>query len=498
MRPISTLFLAFLFLAKAEAQPPDTLRLTLSEVIALAQSQSPGALLAQTRLEQSYWNYQVALSQLRPTIGLSLTLPNLSRNIEAITLPTGADAFVRRAQMRNSLSFGIRQPLTLTGGQIFVGTDLSRIDLFRTETQDPSLSYSISPLSLTFVQPLFQPNQLRWTRRLAPLRYEEASRAFAEEMEDQAYMAAQHFFDVFLAQLDLEAALRDKANADTLLRVSRGRFEVGRIAETELLQVELSAMNAGAAVADARVNLQAAMERLRNFLGLETTTFFLLEPPVELPQADIPLGKALELARAQRSAPIRFQRRLLEAERNAQMARANTGVQANLTGGISLSKFGATPAEALEQPDLNMFVRTSLEIPILDWGRRRANYESALAARALEQMQVAQDRISFEEELRTRVQQFGLVRQRVRLAEQAFMLARKREALTRSRYYIGKVGITELGIAMGEREAARRAWMDALRSFWLAWYELRRLTLYDFERQVSLVRRTTEPPPSHN
>ncbi len=474
----------------AYSQPPDTLRLTLPEVIALAQSRSPSALLAQTRLEQSYWDYQVALSQLRPTIGLNLTLPNLSRNIEAITLPTGADVFVQRAQMYNSASFGILQPLPFSGGQIFLGTDLSRIDLFRTATQDPAVSYSISPISLSFAQPLFQPNQLRWTKKLAPLRYEEASRSFAEEMEDLAYTAALRFFDVFLAQLDLEAALRDKANADTLLNISRGRFEVGRIAETELLQIELSAMNAQTAVANARVNLQTAMERLRNFLGLETTTFFLLVPPLNLPQADIPLDKALELARTQRSEPISFQRRLLEAERSTEVAHANTGVQANIAGGISLSKFGATPAEALDQPNLNMFVRTTLEIPILDWGRRRAYYESAVATQELEQMQVAQDRINFEEELRTRVQQFKLVRQRVRLAEQAFNVARKRESLTRSRYYIGKVGITELGIAISEREAARRAWMDALRNFWLAWYELRRLTLYDFERQVPLVRRT--------
>ena len=89
------------------------------------------------------------------------------------------------------------------------------------------------------MQPLFKPNDLRWTQKLAPLEYEEATRAFAEEKEDQAWQAAVRFFDVFLAQLDLEAALRDQANADTLLSVSRGRFEVGRIAETELLQTQL-------------------------------------------------------------------------------------------------------------------------------------------------------------------------------------------------------------------------------------------------------------------
>src|SRR5690606_12891120 len=121
---------------------------------------------------------------------------------------------------------------------------------------------------------------------------QEAEKGFAEEMENVAFQAAQLFFDVFIAQLNLEAAKRDKANADTLFGISKGRFEVGRIAETELLQIELSSMNADASVQRALLNLQSGTEQLRNFLGIRQAVFFKLEAPEEIPAFIINLDEA--------------------------------------------------------------------------------------------------------------------------------------------------------------------------------------------------------------
>jgi outer membrane protein TolC len=104
-------------------------------------------------------------------------------------------------------------------------------------------------------------------------------------------------------------------------------------------------------------------------------------------------------------------------------------------------------------------------------------------------MLIEQEQISFKQEILLKVQQFDLLRNQVELALRAYDVSQKRQELTRNRYYIGKIGITELGIAISEQESARRGYMNALRSFWLAFYELRQITLYDFERNISLVKK---------
>ena len=50
----------------------------------------------------------------------------------------------------------------------------------------------------------------------------------------------------------------------------------------------------------------------------------------------------------------------------------------------------------------------------------------------------------------------------------------------------GNVTITDLGIAQQEKDKNRRSYVESLRDYWMAYYELRELTLYDFEADYLL------------
>ncbi|MEM1122023.1 MAG: hypothetical protein AAGJ18_16340, partial [Bacteroidota bacterium] len=117
-----------------------SLTLTLPEVIALAQSDAPDVLIANTRLNNSYWRYQSFLADYKPQINLDATLPNLNRSISPITLPDGTDAFINRSLMSSSLNIQLQQQITATGGTVFAATGLERIDIFRQE-DDNTKSY---------------------------------------------------------------------------------------------------------------------------------------------------------------------------------------------------------------------------------------------------------------------------------------------------------------------------------------------------------------------
>jgi outer membrane protein TolC len=50
-----------------------------------------------------------------------------------------------------------------------------------------------------------------------------------------------------------------------------------------------------------------------------------------------------------------------------------------------------------------------------------------------------------------------------------------------NRYRIGRITIENLYIAQQEKDQALTQFVNALRGYWMAYYDLRRLTLYDFE-----------------
>lgn len=464
-----------------------TLQLSLSEVVTLAQSDAPDVLIANTRLNNSYWRYKSFLADYKPQINLDAQLPNLNRSIASITLPDGTDAFINRSLMSSSLGLQLSQQITATGGTVFASTNIERIDIFKTDNNPSNQSYLSAPISIGFIQPLFAYNQLKWNKKIEPLRYSERTKEYAEEMESVAFAAANLFFDVLIAQLNLAAAEQDKINADTLFAISKGRFSVGKIAETELLQIELQSLNADANVAQTSLNVTMNTERLRNHLGIKEAVIFELETPTIIPTFLIDSEKALKFARMNRSNSINFERRLLQAEGEVEQADRER-FNINLFGRFGLTQTANNFSDAFKDLLDQEVVRLGINMPIADWGKTQANKEIAASNLELTKVSIEQERVNFERDILIRVQQFDLVRNQVKLANRAYEAGIKREDITRKRYLIAKIGITELNIAISEKEQARRNYVSTLKNFWLAYYELRTLTLYDFAADTSLVK----------
>ena len=73
------------------------------------------------------------------------------------------------------------------------------------------------------------------------------------------------------------------------------------------------------------------------------------------------------------------------------------------------------------------------------------------------------------------------------IASLADTVARQTYDVTQGRYLIGKnITITELNTAQTETDAAQRDYYSALKTYWSTYFELRKLTLYDFIRNEPL------------
>lgn len=487
MQMKTTFFYLFLLCYFVSPKAQDAVTLSLAEVTEIARSESPNAKLAETRLNNNYWRFRSFQADLRPQISLDATLPNLNRSIEGIILPDGREDFISRALMNNNIGISLSQPLVATGGEVFLFTGLRRLDIFQNEFTDGSVSYLSTPISLGFSQPLRAFNALKWDKKIEPLRYEEQQRAFNEERETAAENSARLFFNLLLAQLNLEAAVKNKTNADTLYSISQGRFSVGRIAETDLLQIELSSMNANAAYAQATLNAQSANEELRRFLGITENVAFNLVPPIDLPEVQVDEALALQYANQYSSEILGYERRRLEAEASVDQAVKNNGFRVNINGQFGLSGTSQTFGDAYNGLIDQEVFTLGLSVPIADFGKARSRIEVAKSNQELELLNISQERISLERRVKLAVQQFDMLRNQVELADRAYEVARRNENITRKRYLIGKISVTELNLSVRDMDNARVQYIGALRNFWQGYYLLRRLTLYDFIAGAPLV-----------
>jgi outer membrane protein TolC len=111
--------------------------------------------------------------------------------------------------------------------------------------------------------------------------------------------------------------------------------------------------------------------------------------------------------------------------------------------------------------------------------------QTALANMRLNEYVISQEEQNFEQEILTQVRQFDVLRSQLEITRKSDEVAQERYEVAQDRYLIGKIDITNLNIALTEKDNAKRSYINALRSFWTAYYDLRRLTLFDFvERQL--------------
>jgi outer membrane protein TolC len=290
---------------------------------------------------------------------------------------------------------------------------------------------------------------------------------------------------VLQAQVDEQIAKYNLANNDTIYKIEQGRYNIGTTSLDKLLQVELQLLRSKQDVAQARLNLQTSSLQLRTYIGLQNGESFELKLPEQIPIIVIDEQDALRFARETRSAYVAFERRKIEADASVAQAKSMR-YEVDVTGGFGLNSVGNSVNELYQDPARQQFVNLTFNIPLIDWGRRKSLMQSAYANKRLNDYLIAQDEIIFEQTILTQVRQFEMLKLQIDITKKSDEVAFERYNVAQNRYLIGKIDITNLNIALKEKDDAKRSYIEALKAFWTAYFELRRLTLYDFAMQKYL------------
>lgn len=463
---------------------------TIEDIIARARAQSPFAKQVETRKENRYWSYRSYKTNLNPQLRLRGSLPSYYKSVTPVMQPDGTYRYLPVEQTFNNVSLGLIQPIYWTGAEISANSGLNYFKDYSATAGGELWSGTVMNVQVN--QPLFAFNPLKWQRKIEPLLYEESKREYVEQMEAISQEASDRFFRVLQEQINLQIASFNMANNDTIYKIEQGRYNIGTTSQDKLLQVELQLLTSRQAIAQANLNLETARLQLRTYLGLKDNDAFpQLILPENVPTFDVNIEDALEYAKKNRAAFISFERQRLQAERDLAQARGSR-FQTNITAAYGLNNNGLAASDVYDSPLEQQEVNVTFSIPILDWGRNRSMMKRAIANKKLTDYIIAQDEVTFEQDIMTLVRQFELLRLQLEITKKSDEVAAERYNVAQNRYLIGKIDITNLNIALNEKDAAKRGYVAALQSFWSSYYQLRRLTLFDFASRTPLYHEVAE------
>ncbi len=463
------------------AQDDQTVKYTLKQVIEIAQEQSPDAMKARHSFRSSYWSYRFFKASYLPNLTLGAEIPDVNRSINAVAAQDGSINYTPQSLTSYSVDLSLSQEIGFTGGTVFISTGLSRMDNFRADTT--STQYLANMINIGISQPLFNYNPYKWDKKIEPMKYEAAKRVLIEENEQVAATAVTYFFSLLIAQLQKDIALKNYYNYDTLYKIARGRFELGKIAENELLQLELNLLRATSDVEDSELNYENRSFIFKSYLRIKDDVSIELVPPVGTPEISISPELAIDNALNNTSSGLEFKRRLLEAESAVDQAKKEGRFDADLYAVLGLTQTSADFQDAYMNPLDEERVTLGITVPLLDWGKARGRIKMAESEQDLVVTDVEQDMIDFNQNVFINVMEFNMQKNQLLIAAKSDTVAQKRYEVTQKRYMIGKINdVLELKNAQVDNDNAKVGYYNALLVYWQSYYDIRRLTLYDFLR----------------
>ncbi|MBQ8888049.1 MAG: TolC family protein [Bacteroidaceae bacterium] len=473
--------IAALFLAGPITAQEETLSLTLSQAIEIAQQHSPEAQAARHTYRAAYWNYRFYKANYLPSVTLTSS-PSFNKQINKITQPDGTNLFIKQNQLSVDMNLKINQNIWFTGGSLFVKSNVQRLD----ELENDVTAYNTQPVVIGYEQSLFGYNSLKWNRRIEPVRFREARKAYNEALELVASQTCNHFFNLATAQTNLDIASSNHASADTLYRYAQGRYNIGTITENEMLQLEINKLTEETNMMNARIAVEDQMQVFRSFLGINREVTLKVITEDEVPDFEIPLADALKMAFENSPEPDTYERMRLQSQSNLAYAKANAGLKADLYVQFGLSQTGDKFADSYRSPMNQQYASIGISLPILDWGRGKGQIRVAKSNVDLVNTQVEQGMKDFELNVIRMVRQFNLQSQYVKVASKTDRTADRRYEVAKRLYILGKSTILDLNASITEKDSARRSYISALKSYWSLYYGLRSMTGYDFEKNIKI------------
>ncbi len=483
MKRIATILFTVMTAAVATAQDR-TVTLDMRQVISIANDSSLMAFRYKNLYLSSYWEFRNYKANRLPSLGLSIEPVNYSRNLtKRYDYVKNIDVYREQKSYSASTGLTLSQNFDPIGGTFFVETNTQYLRNFGDSTYN---QFTTIPIRIGYRNELFGYNGFKWDRRIEPLKYERAKLEYLYNSESVAATAVSYFFALATAQTQYDMAVEQSAACDSLLVIGERRYKIGSIKKNDLLSLRLDAVNARNSITTAEIARKRASLNLASFLGMPTDTDIkiLLPGSPSLPVVDV--DKALEMMHQNSYMIKEKMQAVAESEKELDRTNKTTRFNASVNASVGFNQAADNFADSYRDPMRQDIASLSLSIPLVDWKQGRGQRNIAKNNLSIANIDAQQKIIELEQDVIITTAELSSRHQLLASAEQALILANDMYKETRSLFQMGNGTVADLTNAQQKLLNAQNSYIQSMQNYWACYYELRKLTLYDFELGFSL------------
>jgi len=488
-----SVFIFFCFSIQANSQLEKNQNfqlLTLERAISIATDSSLSAFRAKNLYLSGYWQYRTYKAERLPSASLDMTPFSYNHNFtKRYDYTNNVDVYKSQQSLNSYANLSIKQNVDLTGGTFYIDTELG---YFRDFGQTKYEQYSSVPFRIGYSQSLFGYNSFKWEKKIEPLKYEKVKKELLYNIEEIAEQTSDYFFNLALYQTLYNLAKQNVANSDTLYKIGMERYKIGTISQSELLTLKLDVINAQNNIGNAELNLKKSTFNLAAFLHFDNQINFNINIPENTLNVILDSRDAVRLAKENNPTYLEQKENILTAQQNLDQTIKASRFSASLSASVGFNQVATDFVDAYNKPLQQDVVAVGLNVPIVDWGVRKGKVN--IAKRNLEVINISakQTEQTFEQDVLSTVSEYNLRHSQIKLTKEAKDIAKQAFEKTKQLFFIGKVDVNTVNLAVSRQIEAESNYVSALKNYWLCYYKIRKLTLFDFVERKPITMKLEE------
>jgi len=476
-------FLAFFLLMGSKILLAQQI-LTLEHTLELAMQNSPkiqSSLLDMKRYQETLKAKKAALKS-----QFTLTLNPLNYSKKR-SFDEFSSTWYTNESWGSSGTLKISQPILLTDGTVSLVNNFGWQKSTSTVVSNQTNKAFSNDLYLSVSQPLFTYNKLKVELKEIELNLENSKLSYALKKLTVESAVTQYFYNVYMYQMSLNIAEEEEANTKKSYEIIKNKVEAGLSAMEELYQAELNYSSSQSSVLDARANLEEEKDLLKQYIGMDIYENITVMADVNSEPVKVDLKKAIDNALKSRMELRQYGIEIQTSQFDMLSVKSDNEFEGSLDFSMGIIGENENLSDIYNNPTKNPTVSLSFNVPLIDWGEKKAKIKAQEAIMAQTQLSLDDEKTSIIVNIRQSFREMENALKQIEIAKQDERNAKLTYEINLERYANGDLTGMDLNDYQSQLSTKKKNYAQALINYRIQLLNLKIQSMYDFERQKPLL-----------
>lgn len=475
------IFCILLFTVTARTQEV----LTLEEALEIASDNSPEVRKSRLNRERSKNFLDAQRASLKTNFNLSLDPFNYSREERFYEVASRWQTTESYSSMAN---FSISQPVALTDGEFSLnnrfGWQSSTTEFGGELNEDIAFSNN---LFLQYTQPLFSYNETKQNLKELELDYERSDIMYRLQKLSTEVEVTRSYYNLYASQMALEISREELKNQKQNYQVVQNKVDAQLLALEELYQAEVNLASARSQVYTREVQLLNAKDQFKQLLGMDLDRDFRVLLEIAIDSVEVNMDKAIQNALASRLEIRNREIELQNAKFNLIETSDQNSFQGNVSVSVGLQGVDRQLAQMYDVPTTSPSVSLHFNVPIWDWGARKARIQAAKLNVQSTQIDLNQESKTINLGIRQTIRNLRNYKNQIEIARKNEENAQLTYEINLERYNNGDLTGMDLQLYQNQLSQAKMDLTTAQIDYKMELLNLKMQSLYDFAKNEPLL-----------